>query len=286
MHKGRKESSIISFCDYLRREEKEETTIKKYERDTRKLLSFISENYKNTDEITKDMVLAYKKSLLENYAVSSVNSMLAAANHFLHYVSKDECMVKRIKVQHKPFLEEDKCLTVKDVEQLMEMATKQGKVRLKMIMETFYCTGIRVSELSFMTVRQVEAGIIKIHNKGKERMIAITQGLRKRLLWYAKVIGIKNGPIFVTRTGKTIDRSNLWRELKEICKEAGVKAKKCFPHNFRHLFARGYYAVTKDIVNLADILGHSSIETTKIYTKKTYIEFLMGLEAMECIAKE
>ena len=283
---GKNRSEILKFCTYLKDEEKSKATIEKYERDVRKFLDFLEDVCKATNKISKDVVLDYKEMLMSEYEASSVNSMLAALNQYLSFIGKEECKVKQIKIQRKAFLEDDKCLTIKEARKLMSKAEQMGKARLKVVIETLCDTGIRVSELAFFTVKGVRSGIIKIHNKGKTRIIALTNSLRVKLLRYAKDNNIKNGLIFVTRAGNTINRSNLWREIKEICIKAGVILKKGFPHNFRRLFARNYYEVEKDIVGLADIMGHSQIETTRLYTMVTYREFVKKLKNIASISKK
>jgi len=275
---------ILRFRTHLKDEEKSKATIEKYERDVRKFLDFLENDCQATDKISKDIVLGYKEMLMSKYETSSVNSMLAAVNQYLLFIGKEQCKVKQIRIQRKSFLEEDKCLTVNEARKLMAVAGKVGKNRLKTIIETLCDTGIRVSELSFFTVEKIKSGIIRIHNKGKTRIIAITDSVRTKLLRYARDNKIKSGLIFATKTGKIIDRSNLWREIKEICAQAGVIMKKGFPHNFRRLFARNYYKVEKDIVSLADIMGHSQIETTRLYIMITYQDFVKKLKSVESLS--
>ena len=288
MNKGLIENTnkVFDFTRYLKVEEKSKATIEKYERDIRRFLTFWAEAAPARDEISKELVLAYKEMLMDEYEVSSINSMLAALNQYLLFIGKEECRVKQIKIQRKAFLEDDKCLTTKEARKLMATAEKAGKTRLKVMMETLCDTGVRVSELSFFTVKRIRTGIIKVYNKGKMRVIALTNSLRMKLLRYAKDNQIKNGQVFVTKAGNKVDRSNFWREIKEICTRAGVIIKKGFPHNFRRLFARNYYEAEKDIVNLADIMGHSQIETTRLYTMATYREFVGKLKNIKSISKK
>ena len=277
---------ILKFCDYLKGEEKSKATIEKYERDVRKFLGFLEIPGETTNQISKDVVLDYKEMLVSEYEPSSVNSMLAALNQYLSFIGKEECKVKQMKIQRKAFLEEDKCLTIEEARKLISVAGQIGNRRLKVIIETLCDTGIRVSELAFFTVKRIKSGTIKIHNKGKMRVIALTDSLRAKLLHYAKENKIKGGLIFITKAGKIMDRSNLWREIKALCAKAGVIMKKGFPHNFRRLFARNYYSVEKDIVSLADIMGHSKIETTRLYTIITYREFVGKLRKVESVSEK
>ena len=281
-----KNEAILGFCTYLKSEEKSKATIEKYERDVRKFLNFLDEGDEALKQLSKDVVLDYKERLMQEYESSSVNSMLAALNQYLSFIGKGECKVKQIKIQKKSFIEDDKCLTIDEARKLMSEADKMGKDRLKVMIETLCDTGVRVSELAFFTVKRIKSGVIKIHNKGKTRIIALTNSLRTKLLRYANECNIQSGLIFVTKAGKKIDRSNFWREIKEICARAGVMIKKGFPHNFRRLFARNYYETEKDIVSLANIMGHSQIETTRLYTMLTYREFIGKLKSIKSISKE
>ena len=288
MEKGKElvDSHMFEFCSYLKEDEKGRTTIEKYERDVRKFLTFVEKSQHSVNEVTKDIVLEYKERLLEEYEVSSVNSMLAATNKYLRFVGKGECNVRQVKVQRRVFLEEEKCMSVEEVKRLLLIAEKNGKIRTKMMIETICSTGIRVSELAFFTVKKIRKGVIQIHNKGKVRVIMLTKELRNKLLGYARMRNIEQGAIFITRTGQNVDRSNFWREIRGICKAAKVKLAKGFPHNFRHLFARCFYEMDKDIVNLAAVLGHSNIETTRIYTMVSYANIGRQLDRLRSVFKE
>ena len=277
---------IFEFTKYLKEEEKSKATIEKYERDVRRFLRFLDKDARTIEQISKDIVLDYKEMLMNEYEASSVNSMLAALNQYLSFIEKPECKVKQIKIQRKAFIEDDKCLTTEEARRLMMTAEQIGKERLKVMIETLCDTGVRVSELVFFTVKQIRSGVVKIHNKGKTRIIALTNSLRIKLLRYANDNNIRNGLVFVTKGGNKVDRSNFWREIKEICHNAGVIIKKGFPHNFRRLFARNYYEVEKDIVSLANIMGHSQIETTRLYMMITYREFVKKFKNMGSISKE
>lgn len=278
------ESAIKEFADYLYQRENARATVKKYMADIKKLFSFLAD----AKRINKKVLLQYKDWLVQNYAVNSVNSMLAALNQFLEFLDVRNLKVKRIKVQKQPFLQDQKELTEKECRKLIVTAIAEGKEQLALCIETIACTGIRISEIKYFTVERVKAGKIEIYNKGKYRRIFLPKILQKKLLSYCHNNQIAEGWIFVTKNGKLKDRSNIWREMKRLKEKAGVAESKIFPHNFRHLFARIYYKVTKDITGLADLLGHSSIDVTRIYTATTETMFQKKLdkiveqEILEC----
>ena len=259
------ESAIKEFADYLYQRENARATVKKYMADIKKLFSFLAD----AKRINKKVLLQYKDWLVQNYAVNSVNSMLAALNQFLEFLDVGNLKVKRIKVQKQPFLQDQKEVTEKECRKLIATAMAEGKEQLALCMETIACTGIRISELKYFTVERIKRGKIEIYNKGKYRKIFLPKLLRENLLNYCKEHGIKTGWVFITKSGKLKDRSNLWREMKNLQKKAGVAETKIFPHNLRHLFARSYYEDTKDLAGLADLLGHSSVNVTRIYTSTT-----------------
>ena len=250
---------ISSFGQHLLEAEKAPATIEKYIRDVTVFFRFAG----NT-EITKEVLIAYKEQLLKEYKPASINSMLAALNHFFAYCGW-ELHIKALKVQRSMFLDETKELTKDEYFRLLDAAKRQKKEQLWLLIQTLCATGIRVSELQFITVEAARQGSTDIQCKGKNRTILLPSSLRKELLRYAKARKIKSGPIFLTRTGRMMNRSNIWRALKALCKAAGVLASKVFPHNLRHLFATAFYEAAKDISRLADVLGHSSINTTRIY---------------------
>lgn len=250
------------FRKYLVREEKSELTIEKYIRDVRHFLSRLGEA-----ELTKNSVLEYKSALIGEYAVASVNSMLSSLNCYFEFIGRNDCRVKAIKQQRQTFLSENKELTKEEYGRLLKAA--EGKPRLRLLMQTICSTGIRVSEHRFITVEALKAGYAEVRLKGKHRVVLLPRKLCKVLLRYAGAQNITHGSIFVTATGRPLNRCNIWAEMKKLCDTAGVSREKVFPHNLRHLFARLYYALEKDIVRLADILGHSSINTTRIYTMES-----------------
>ena len=217
----------------------------------------------------KAKLLEYKEWLVERYAVSSVNSILAALNQFLEFLDAGHLKVKRIKLQRNLFLQEEKELTRQEYKKLLQVARSEGKEQLALCMETIAATGIRISELQYFTLESVKRGRIEIYNKGKYRRIFLPKVIRQKLLCFCKQQKIKSGPVFITKSGKPKDRSNIWSEMKALKDKAGIDGGKIFPHNLRHLFARIYYQCTKDLAGLADLLGHSSLNVTRIYTSNT-----------------
>ncbi len=279
--KGRNltEKMIKEFSCYLKSEEKSENTIEKYLRDVRAFAAYIS-----GAEVTKEAVIAYKNKLLsENYTVRSVNSMLASLNSLFVFLGWTDCRVKSIKLQRQIYCPEEKELTKAEYMRLVNTAKQKGNERLNLILQTICGTGIRVSELQYITVEAVKCGEAIVSLKGKTRTIFIVRKLQKKLFRYAAEQGINSGSIFITRTGKPMSRTNIWREMKGLCEQADVNPQKVFPHNLRHLFARVFYGIEKDIAKLADILGHSSINTTRIYIISTGNEHRRRMEHMRLI---
>ena len=270
---------IGEFSCYLKSEEKSKNTIAKYLRDVRAFAEYLS-----GAEITKETVIAYKSKLLaESYAVRSINSMLASLNGLFSFLGWTDCRVKSIKLQRQIYCPEEKELTKAEYMRLVNTAKQKGNERLNLILQTICGTGIRVSELQYITVEAVKCGEAIVSLKGKTRTIFIVRELQKKLLRYAAEQGISSGTIFITRTGRPLSRTNIWREMKGLCEQAGVNPQKVFPHNLRHLFARVFYGIEKDIAKLADILGHSSINTTRIYIISTGDEHRRRMEYMRLI---
>ncbi len=269
---------ITRFENYLREEEKSHATIEKYLRDIRQFLSFLSDFPE--EMIEKVHTIAYKESLVEKYAPASVNSMLTAMNLFLRFLGKERCCVKLLRIQRQLFCQDEKELTKEEYHRLVRAAED---TRLSYIIQTICGTGIRVSELQYITVEAVFAGKAMVNCKNKTRIIFIPEMVQKILRKYIKKAGIRSGSVFVTKSGRPIDRSNLWRDMQSLCHKADVSAQKVFPHNFRHLFARLFYSIDKDIVRLADLLGHSSINTTRIYTAESGKLHLAGIEKVQKI---
>ena len=269
---------IERFRNYLREEEKSENTLEKYIRDVTAFSAFCN------GAITKDTVIAYKQSLIDGgYAVRSINSMLASINSLFSFLGWYELRVKSLKVQQQVFCTEEKELTKAEYERLCHTAERKQNERLCLILQTICGTGIRVSELQFITVEAVRKGEATVSLKGKTRSIFIVRNLQRKLLRYISEQKITAGAIFITRTGKPLSRTNIWREMKNLCIEAEVNPEKVFPHNLRHLFARVFYGIEKDIAKLADILGHSSISTTRIYIISTGTEHRQRMERMRLI---
>ena len=270
---------IERFEKYLREEEKSQNTMEKYIRDVKAFVEYCGDN-----AILKETVIAYKQNLIDSgYAVKSINSMLASINSLFSFFGWYELRVKSLKVQQQIFCPEEKELTRAEYERLCRTAERKHNERLNLILQTICGTGIRVSELQFITVESVRKGEATVSLKGKTRTIIIPKNLQKKLLRYIAEQKIMSGSVFVTKSGKPMSRTNIWREMKKLCQEAEVNPEKVFPHNLRHLFARVFYGIEKDIAKLADILGHSSINTTRIYIISTGTEHRQRMEQMRLI---
>lgn len=273
-------SSIEAFGSYLTYTEKAPATVSKYLRD---VLAFKS--WLGTRRLSKAAVLEYKVVLCERYAPTSVNASIASLNSFFGYMKMYDLRVKSLKLQRKVFVSVEKELSKSEYERLLATAEHNKNERLYLLMQTVCCTGIRVSELRYITVEALKDGVATIHCKGKSRQILLPKRLCGLLRRYASKNKIKSGSVFVTRNGKPLDRSNIWSDMKKLCTAAGVSEKKVFPHNLRHLFARTYYRMHRDIVRLADILGHSSINTTRIYTMESgeaHLRRIQSLGLLRC----
>lgn len=272
---------IAAFNHHLVEEERSQATIEKYNRDIKRLVVFL-----NGGAVTKETMIEYKQHLLEQgYAERSVNSMLAAVNSMFEFLEWYECRVKAIKLAPEIYRPEEKELTQKEYDRLVDTAMKQGKKKLALILQTICGTGIRISELKFITVEAVRKGEAKVHCKGKSRKIFLVDELRELLSDYIKRNSIRSGAIFLGSTGKPMNRTTVWREMKSLCKAARVKPSKVFPHNLRHLFARVFYKIEKDIAKLADVLGHSSINTTRIYLVSTGKEHKRNMQKMGLVRR-
>ena len=268
---------IEEYADYLYQEEKSAATLEKYLRDAKTFGI-----YANGNEITKELVLGWKKQLIESgYAVQSINSMLASVNSLLVFLGLSNCKVKNIRTQRQTYCAEDQELT--KAEYLRLLAASKQNEQLNLVIQTICGTGIRVSELRYFTVEAVRHGEVTVDCKNKTRTIIVPGKLKNILINYAKRQGIIAGAIFVTRSGKDLNRSNIWSAMKKLCETAGVKPSKVFPHNLRKLFARTFYGIEKDIAKLADILGHSSINTTRIYIMTTGVEHRRKIERLGLI---
>ncbi len=272
------EEKILEFAQFLLEEEKSEITIKKYVRDVRKFCDFVGDN-----ELSKTLTVEYKAILTEKFKPSSVNSMLAAVNKFMDFLNLPRLKVKPLKIQRMLFLSEERELKRDEYYRLVDAARDVGNERLMLIIETIASTGIRISELKFITVEAVEERRADISCKGKRRVVLLTKKLCKVLKEYIKNKKIRSGAVFVTSSGKPVDSSNIRKEMKKLSKSAKVDRRKIFPHNFRHFFARTFYSQTKDIVRLADILGHSSVDTTRIYTMESGAVHRHQLEKLDLV---
>lgn len=267
---------INEFRTVLVNDEKSEATINKYLRDLNSFNRFVGGR-----EVTKEIVINYKHALMERYAPVSVNSMLAAVNRFFKEQGWYDCVVKTLKIQHQSFRQKEKELAKEEYYRLLQAAKEQKKTRLYLLMQTICATGIRVSEVRFITVEAVGRGQAIVSLKGKTRQVYLPEVLQSELSRYARARGIVSGSIFVTKGGKPLDRSNILHEMKTLCDIAGVEQGKVFPHNLRHLFACTFYEKTMDLSRLSDVLGHSSINTTRIYTCMSASAHVRQLESLE-----
>ena len=271
---------LTGFERYLRLEEREPGTIEKYLRDIRVFAVWLEEK-----PLDKEAAVAWKEHLLASgYAPSTINSMLVALNRFFRFQRRDELRVKTIRVQRRIFRSRERELTKEEYARLLETAHALGRERLALLMETICATGIRVSEVKYITVEAAQAGRAEIALKGKIRTILLPGRLRRKLLKYAQKQKNGSGEIFLTRTAKGMSRRQIWAEMKAICQKAGVASSKVFPHNLRHLFARTFYKVCRDVVQLADVLGHSSVETTRIYLASTGDEYVWRMDRLGLIS--
>ncbi|MBR5536260.1 MAG: tyrosine-type recombinase/integrase [Clostridia bacterium] len=269
------EKIVKSFELYLHEEERSDNTIAKYMRDIRYFRVWLGGR-----EVDKSVVLEYKKELCERYAPVSVNSILSSLNALFMYMNWYDLKVKTLKIQRRIFADKEKELTKAEYERLLSAAKNKKNERLYYLMQTIGSTGLRISELKYVTVDAVDAGQATINCKGKIRQVFLPRQLCKMLKVYINKQNIISGPVFVTKNGKPLDRSTVWKMLKDLCESACVARSKVFPHNFRHLFAKTFYSMQKDIVRLADILGHSSIETTRIYTMETGEVHIMQIQKL------
>lgn len=266
---------IQCYTRYLWEQERTPATITKYSHDLTALLSFL-----DGSPATKAALIRWKDYLTGHYAATSVNVMLAAVNGFLHFCGWDSLKLRPLKIQRELFCREDRELTRSEYIRLVKAAEQDSNRRLSLILQTICSTGIRVSELQFITLSAVRTGRAEVYNKGKRRTVFLPQKLKNALLQYAKGQKRTAGAVFLTRGGRPVDRSNIWRDMKKLCRDAGVSPGKVFPHNLRHLFARTYYMAEKDLSRLADILGHSNVNTTRIYTAESGAVHAKQLERM------
>lgn len=266
----------VAFAEYLRREERAEATVEKYLRDTKAFLA-----WQGGKAVTKEDVLAWREHLLEaGLSPVTVNAKLSAVNSLFQFLGWEDCRVKFLKIQRRAFREPSRELTREEFGRLIETARSQGRERLSLLMETICATGIRVSEVRHITVEAAGRGMAEVRMKGKIRVILLPQKLCRKLLRYARQQKTPAGEIFLTDGGKGLSRKQIWREMKSLCEKARIEPSKVFPHNLRHLFATLFYRACRDIVKLADVLGHSSIETTRIYLISTGTEHARWLDRL------
>lgn len=258
------DKTIKNYIRYLHEQERSVSTIKSYQRELLSLQLFLDDS-----PLTKDKLLSYKTMLISHYVPTTCNVSIAALNSYLKYIGRLDLTLKPLKIQKQIYETANKELTKKDYNKLIKAALINSDERTALAIQTICATGIRVSELQFITIEALKQGQAQVNNKGKNRIVFIPKTLSNLLKKYVVNRNISSGPIFVTRSGKCLDRSNLWKSMKQLCSIAGVKSSKVYPHNLRHLFAKTYYTQQKDISRLADILGHSSINTTRIYTRES-----------------
>lgn len=255
---------LAKYRRHLEDEEKSEATIEKYMRDIGHFVKWVGKS-----KVTKKKVLEYKDSLIKSASPASVNSYISSLNSLFVFCGRFDLKVRAVKIQQQVFAKRERELTKAEYSRLLSAAESRGNRRLLLVMQTICSTGIRVSELRYITVESICNERAEINCKGKIRCVILPRKLCKTLLKYIKEEKIQSGSVFVSKNGKPLDRSNIWSDMKKLCKSAGVLREKVFPHNLRHLFARTYYSMQKDIVRLADILGHSSVNTTRIYTMES-----------------
>ena len=268
------------FEDYLRHDEREESTIEAY---LRSLTRFAE--WADGRTVTKELAMEWKAALAETgYRPISVNAMLAAVNKFFTCMGREDCKVKYLKLQRQMFRKSEKDLSKEEYQRLVQAAHEKGDLRMELILETICATGIRVGELKYITVEAIRAGVAEIALKGKIRTILLPRRLCRKLQKYAKQQKIASGKIFLTQDGLPVSRQSIWTRMKALCEAAGVERSKAFPHNLRSLFARSFYGSCHDVVRLADVLGHSSIETTRIYLISTGAEHARTLDRLRLIS--
>lgn len=274
------EDQFTQYKSYLKKEERSAGTREKYLRDIHAFAVWLGEK-----EVTKQNVLDWKAHLQqENYAPATINSMLAAVNAFFRFMHWDECRVKALRIQRRAFRDTARELTKREYDLLVRTARGLGNERLALVMETICATGIRVSEVKYITAEAVRCGRVEISLKGKIRTILLPGKLCRKLRKYAEKQKIASGEIFLTRSGASLSRRQIWAEMKRLCRRTGVAPSKVFPHNLRHLFAMAFYRASRDIAKLADVLGHSSIETTRIYLMTTGTEHVRLMEQLHLVS--
>ena len=267
---------LKDFAVHLKTEGRSPGTVDKYLRDAAEFAAWLGGR-----KLNKETAAVWREHLVkENYAPATVNAMLSAVNCLLKFLGREDCKIKFLRIQRKAFRDQNRELTRAEYQRLLDTAAAEGQERLGLLMETICSTGIRVSEVQYITVEAVRTGRAEISLKGKIRTILLPAKLCRKLLKYARKNRTASGEIFLTRSGKPLSRKQIWREMKQLCAKAGVESSKVFPHNLRHLFATVFYKACRDIVKLADVLGHSSINTTRIYLMTTGAEHARQLEKL------
>lgn len=268
------------YARWLRGAERSEATVEKY---VRALCAYMT--WLDGGSPSRESAAAWREHLVESgYSVSSVNAMVAAVNGYFRFAGAPEMQIKPLRMQRRMFREDRRELTNREYERLVSAAGSLGRERLALVMETVCAAGIRVGEVKYITVEAARSGRAEVRLKGKVRVILLPAKLSRKLLAYAKRHKITAGEVFVTRGGKSLSRKQIWAEMKSLCALAGVAASKVFPHNLRHLFARTFYAASRDVAKLADVLGHSSIETTRIYLISTGSEHIKALDRLNLVS--
>lgn len=275
-------SMLTRYQEQMELEEKSGNTIQKYIRDVTCFFTYLGD----CCMVSKKEAIDYKQWLIDHYAVRSANSMLAALNHFFRSFGMEECCVKTFKIQRDTFSDKRSELTLKEYRRLVMVAAGENDTRLCYLLQTLCATGIRVGELPYITVQAAQQGTVTAHNKGKSRVILLPRELCRMLLCYAEGQDIREGAIFVTRTGQVLNRSNIWSAMKALCVKAQVDPRKVYPHNLRHLFARTFYAKEKDITHLADVLGHRSVNTTWGYVMSDGEEHRRQIDQLNLCVRE
>lgn len=271
-------AAVTTYLQFLKIQEKSKGTLEKYQRELLDLAKYLAGK-----KVTREDLVVCKEELEKRYSPAGVNGRLVAANGFFSFFGRYDLRLKLLKIQKEIFMKEEKELTRAEYGRLVRTAERKGKERLSLLIQTICATGIRVSELEFITVEAVKRGRAEVNCKGKRRVIFLPARLQKKLKAYAAKKGISEGVIFAAKSGRPLHRGNIWAEMKKLCKDAEVSPEKVFPHNLRHLFARIFYSLDKDIAKLADMLGHSNIETTRIYIMESGRIHRQKLERMRLV---
>ena len=273
------EETLAAFARQLGEEERSPATLEKYLREVRQFAAFLGGR-----EVTRELAAAWREELSARQSPATVNGKLTALDRLLAFLGWEDCRVKHLRVQRQLFRDSARELSREEYARLVETARRLGRGPLSLLMETICATGIRVSEVSYITAEAVREGRTEIALKGKIRTILLPGKLCRKLEKYARQKKITSGELFLTRSGRPMSRKQIWAEMKGVCRAAGVAPSKVFPHNLRHLFARCFYRVSRDVAKLADVLGHSSIETTRIYLISTGAEHARTLDQLRLIS--